>query len=99
MPNAEDAALERVAEEPIVIPTLREIPIHEPAGVIPTPANASILNWLESIGRMDAGAVPDYPSLYDEDSEVIDDFTGDDEDLYEDDELGDELGDEEEEDY
>jgi|AFSR01.1.fsa_nt_gi hypothetical protein len=99
MSQADNSALDPVTEAPIFIPTLREIPIHEPAAVIPTSANASILNWLEAIGRMDASPVSDYHSLFDEDGEIIDDFTGEDGDLYEDDELGDDLGEEEEEDY
>lgn len=100
MSTPESAALNPLSDDaPIFIPTLRETPINEPAGVIPTPANASIIEWLERIGRMDVNPVQDYRSLYDEDGEVIDDFTGDDSDLYDDDDLGDDLGDEEGDDY
>ncbi|WAS03904.1 DUF3134 family protein [Gloeomargaritales cyanobacterium VI4D9] len=99
MTNPESGALNPLADTPIVIPTLRETPIDEPAGLIPTPANASIVNWLEATGRMDVNPVQDYRSLYDEDGEAIDDFAADEVDLYEEDELGDELAEDEGDDY
>ncbi|APB32878.1 hypothetical protein GlitD10_0564 [Gloeomargarita lithophora Alchichica-D10] len=93
MTPPESSALNPLADAPIFIPTLRETSINEPAGLIPTPANASIVNWLEATGRMDVNPVQDYRSLYDEDGEAIDDFTADEGDLYEEDDLGDDEGD------
>ncbi|MEN9217396.1 MAG: DUF3134 family protein [Gloeomargarita sp. DG_2_bins_126] len=99
MSNSESSALNPLADAPIFIPTLRESPINEPAGLIPTPANASIVNWLEATGRMDVNPVQDYRSLYDEDGEAIDDFTADDGDLYEEEDLVDDLSEDEGDDY
>ncbi|MCS7292751.1 MAG: DUF3134 family protein [Gloeomargarita sp. SKYBB_i_bin120] len=99
MSTPESSALHPLDEPPLVIPTLREIPIDQPADVIPTPANASILYWLESIGRIDTSPVSDYRSLLDEDGEGLDELTGDEGDLFDDEELEEELLDEEEEEF
>lgn len=99
MSTPESSALNPLDEPPLVIPTLREIPIDQPADVIPTPANASILNWLESIGRIDASPVGDYRSLLDEDGEGLDELTGDEDELYDDEDLEEDLLGEEEEEF
>ncbi len=76
-------------------PSLREIPIHEPADVIPSKQEISLLAWLESTGRLIArdtpsGEVTDY---LDEEEEIsalmsVDDSAYDDDD---DDDAADDL--------
>ncbi|MFB2837567.1 DUF3134 domain-containing protein [Floridanema evergladense] len=69
-------------------PSLREDPIDQPAAVIPTKHDTSILDWLESTGRLLArDEVPseDYP----EEGEDIDGLIATDEMGYDDDDFGD----------
>jgi hypothetical protein len=75
-------------------PSLREEPRERPASVIPTKQNASILDWLESAGRLLARQAGDFE--YVDDEEEINDLMGNDDavaapaDDFEDDEdLGD----------
>jgi hypothetical protein len=68
-------------------PSLREIPAHEPADVIPSKQEISLLAWLESTGRLIArdtpsGEVTDYLDEEEEISELmsVDDSVYDDDD-------------------
>ncbi|MBE9228719.1 DUF3134 domain-containing protein [Phormidium sp. LEGE 05292] len=78
-------------------PSLREDPIDQPAAVIPTKHDTSILDWLESTGRLlarDEVAAQDYS----EEGEDIDGLIATDEIGYDDDDFGDDdIGDLEEE--
>lgn len=72
-------------------PSLREDPIDQPAAVIPTRHETSILDWLESTGRLLArDEVP--AQDYSEEGEDIDGLIVDDvpyDDDFDDDEIGD----------
>lgn len=77
-------------------PSLREEPIDQPAAVISTKHETSILDWLESTGRLlarDEAIAQDYS----EEAEDIDGLVGVDEVGYEDDFDDDDIGDLEEE--
>lgn len=78
-------------------PSLREDPIDQPAAVIPTKHDTSILDWLESTGRLLArDEVP--AQDYSEEGEDIDGLIATDEIGYDDDDFGDDdVGDLEEE--
>lgn len=72
-------------------PSLREDPIDQPAAVIPTKHETSILDWLESTGRLLArDEVP--AQDYSEEGEDIDGLIVDDvpyDDDFDDDDIGD----------
>lgn len=57
------------------IPSLLEEPADQPARVIPAPQDASILDWLESTGRLMAGPLVD-AQFREDDSELIDELAG-----------------------
>ncbi|MFB2934693.1 DUF3134 domain-containing protein [Aerosakkonemataceae cyanobacterium BLCC-F154] len=78
-------------------PSLREDPIDQPAAVIPTRHETSILDWLESTGRLLArDEVP--AQDYSEEGEDIDGLIATDEMGYDDDDFGDDdIGELEEE--
>lgn len=78
-------------------PSLREDPIDQPAAVIPTRHETSILDWLESTGRLLAR--DDVPAQdYAEEGEDIDGLIAVDEVGYDDDDFGDDdIGELEEE--
>ncbi|XWK89797.1 MAG: DUF3134 domain-containing protein [Phormidium sp.] len=72
-------------------PSLREDPIDQPAAVIPTKHETSILDWLESTGRLlarDEVSTQDYS----EEAEDIDGLVGVDDVGYDDDFDDDEIG-------
>ena len=75
-------------------PSLREIPVHEPADVIPSKQEISLLAWLESTGRLIerdtvSTTAVDYLDDEEEISELmsVDDSAYDDDDLDDDDDL------------
>lgn len=75
-------------------PSLREIPVHEPADVIPSKQEISLLTWLESTGRLIerdtvSTTAVDYLDDEEEISELmsVDDSAYDDDDLDDDDDL------------
>ncbi|MFM6190140.1 MAG: DUF3134 domain-containing protein [Planktothrix sp.] len=75
-------------------PSLREIPVHEPADVIPSKQEISLLTWLESTGRLIerdtvSSTAVDYLDDEEEISELmsVDDSAYDDDDLDDDDDL------------
>ncbi|MGA9381810.1 MAG: DUF3134 domain-containing protein [Phormidium sp.] len=78
-------------------PSLREDPIDQPAAVIPTRHETSILDWLESTGRLLAR--DDVPAQdYSQEGEDIDGLIAVDEVGYDDDDFGDDdIGELEEE--
>lgn len=72
-------------------PSLREDPIDQPAAVIPTKHETSILDWLESTGRLlarDEVSTQDYS----EEAEDIDGLVGVDDVGYDDDFDDDDIG-------
>ncbi|MBD2092488.1 DUF3134 domain-containing protein [Microcoleus sp. FACHB-1515] len=56
-------------------PALRETPRNQPAAVIPLQRDASMLDWLESTGRLLDREVQEVPGL-DENEEEISEFLG-----------------------
>jgi hypothetical protein len=71
-------------------PSLRQEPVDQPAAVIPTKQNASILDWLDQTGRLMARQPGDFD--YSDDEEEINELMGNEDssfDLDEDDDLGD----------
>ena len=75
-------------------PSLREEPIDQPAAVIPIKHETSILDWLESSGRLLARDDQEADSYLD-DEEEIDQLMGSDEMVYDldddDDDIADDL--------
>ncbi|NJL23637.1 MAG: DUF3134 family protein [Leptolyngbyaceae cyanobacterium SM1_3_5] len=57
-------------------PALRETPRNQPAAVIPLQRDASMLDWLESTGRLLDREVQEVPGL-NENEEEISEFLGD----------------------
>jgi hypothetical protein len=72
-------------------PSLREEPRERKASVIPTKQNASILDWLESSGRLLARQAGDFE--YVDDEEEINDLMGNDDAATPDDDDEEDLGD------
>lgn len=67
-------------------PSLREQPLEQPAVVIPQKHESSILDWLESTGRLLARDEPHLQAGYlDEADEEISDLMGSDDSAFEDD--------------
>ncbi|NEQ26828.1 MAG: DUF3134 domain-containing protein [Microcoleus sp. SIO2G3] len=71
-------------------PALREMPRNQPAAVIPLQRDASMLDWLESTGRLLDREVQETPGL-DENEEEISDFLGNDDGGFDDDDDDDAL--------
>jgi hypothetical protein len=59
-------------------PALHQIPRNRPAAVIPLQRDASILDWLESTGRLLARETGDFDFLDEEDPEINDLMSGED---------------------
>ncbi|HAX80884.1 MAG TPA: hypothetical protein DCY88_34875 [Cyanobacteria bacterium UBA11372] len=57
-------------------PSLREQPLDQPAAVIPQKHESSILDWLESTGRLLARDESNPAAVYDEADEEISDLMG-----------------------
>lgn len=72
-------------------PSLRQEPRDKPASVIPLPQEASILDWLESAGRLRARQVGDFD--YVDDEEEINDLMGSDDASFDEVDDDDDLGD------
>ncbi|MGL5081503.1 MAG: DUF3134 domain-containing protein [Microcoleaceae cyanobacterium] len=51
-------------------PSLREIPVHEPADVIPSEQHSSLLGWLKSTGRLIPRDVQEQVNYLDEVEEI-----------------------------
>ncbi len=68
-------------------PSLRQLPRHEAAEVIPVSQETSILDWLQSTGRLIPRDHDD--QLYLDDEEEIDELMGADDGSYDDDEIDD----------
>ncbi|CAD5923104.1 hypothetical protein PCC9214_00790 [Planktothrix tepida] len=67
-------------------PSLREIPVHEPADVIPSKQEISLLTWLESTGRLIARDTPiSEVTDYLDDEEEISELMSVDDSVYDDD--------------
>ncbi|HEY9863500.1 MAG TPA: DUF3134 domain-containing protein [Candidatus Obscuribacterales bacterium] len=67
-------------------PSLREIPAHEPADVIPSKQEISLITWLESTGRLiERDTVSTTTVDYLEEEEEIADLISVDDSAYEDD--------------
>lgn len=73
-------------------PSLREEPIDQPASVIPIKQETSILDWLESSGRLLARDEKDADSYLD-DEEEIDQLMGGDDMVYDEEDLDDDVAD------
>lgn len=73
-------------------PSLREIPAHEPADVIPSKQEISLIAWLESTGRLiDRDTVSTTTVDYLEEEEEIADLISVDDSTYEDEDDDDEI--------
>ncbi|HBW56965.1 MAG TPA: hypothetical protein DEF27_03855 [Oscillatoriales bacterium UBA8482] len=73
-------------------PSLREIPAHEPADVIPSKQEISLIAWLESTGRLiERDTVSTTTIDYLEEEEEIADLISVDDSTYEDDDDDDEI--------
>ncbi|NJK37157.1 MAG: DUF3134 family protein [Oscillatoriales cyanobacterium RM1_1_9] len=72
-------------------PSLRQTPVYEPADVIPSSQHSSLLEWLESTGRLIARDVQEqvsYPEAEEEISDlIVDESSFDDDDDDSDDDL------------
>jgi len=67
-------------------PSLREIPVHEPADVIPSKQEISLLAWLESTGRLiERDTVSTTAVDYLDDEEEISELMSVDDSAYDDD--------------
>lgn len=72
-------------------PSLRAIPAHEPAEVIPSKQEISLIAWLEATGRMVARDSGNAEALdYLDDEEEISDLMSVDDGVFEDDDADDE---------
>lgn len=71
-------------------PALRETPRNQPAAVIPLQRDASMLDWLESTGRLLEREVQEAPGL-DENEEEISEFLGGDDSSFDADDDDDEI--------
>ena len=72
-------------------PSLREEPIDQPASVIPIKQETSILDWLESSGRLLARDEKDPDNGDFDDEEEIEQLMGGDEMVYDEDDLDDDI--------